>query len=165
MTRRLILQVVPFDSMYEINGSVTYYIKKQETFIMRRNFFICGLTGWCLEILFTSIGNCSRHDLRLIGQTSVWMFPIYGMAAFIGPVATLLRKCSLFFRGCFYMILIFSVEYISGSILKKHHCCPWDYSHTPYHINGVIRLDYAPLWFACGLFFEFLAKKNGSTSS
>lgn len=34
---------------------------------MRRNFFICGLTGWCLEILFTSIGNCSRHDLRLIG--------------------------------------------------------------------------------------------------
>lgn len=39
---------------------------------MRRNFFICGLTGWCLEILFTSIGNCSRHDLRLkIGRAHV----------------------------------------------------------------------------------------------
>jgi hypothetical protein len=32
MTRRLILQVVPFDSMYEINGSVAYYKKRQETF-------------------------------------------------------------------------------------------------------------------------------------
>lgn len=32
MTRRLILQVVPFDSMYEINGSVTYYIKKTGDF-------------------------------------------------------------------------------------------------------------------------------------
>ena len=53
---------------------------------MRRNFFICGLTGWCLEILFTSIGNCSRHDLRLIGQTSIWMFPIYGMACIIKPL-------------------------------------------------------------------------------
>ena len=64
---------------------------------MRRNFFICGLTGWCLEILFTSIGNCSRHDLRLIGQTSVWMFPIYGMACIIKPLYRYFKKnpCSL----------------------------------------------------------------------
>ena len=37
MTRGRILQVVPLDSMYEIHGSVTYYKKRQETFIMRRN--------------------------------------------------------------------------------------------------------------------------------
>ena len=132
---------------------------------MKKKFIQCGVCGWCLELLWTGFLAFRRRDKTLTGHSSLWMFPIYGMAAFIGPVAALLRKCSLFFRGCFYMILIFSVEYISGSILKKHHCCPWDYSHTPYHINGVIRLDYAPLWFACGLCCEFLAKKNGATSS
>jgi len=111
MTRRLILQVVPSDSMYEINGSVTYYIKKQETFIMRRNFFICGLTGWCLEILFTSIGNCSRHDLRLIGQTSIWMFPIYGMACIIKPLYRYFKKLPALFRGFIYSTGIFCFEY------------------------------------------------------
>ena len=40
-----------------------------------RNFLICGLTGWCMEILFTSAGSLARHDGRLIGQTSLWMFP------------------------------------------------------------------------------------------
>ena len=41
-----------------------------------RNFLICGLTGWCMEILFTSVGSLARHDGRLIGQTSpstVWL--------------------------------------------------------------------------------------------
>ena len=105
--------------MYEINGSVTYYIKKQETFIMRRNFFICGLTGWCLEILFTSIGNCSRHDLRLIGQTSVWMFPIYGMACIIKPLYRYFKKIPALFRGIIYSTGIFCFEYLSGSLLKN----------------------------------------------
>ena len=39
MTRRLILQVVPFDSMYEINGSVTYYIKKTGDFYYAAKLF------------------------------------------------------------------------------------------------------------------------------
>lgn len=40
-----------------------------------------------------------------------------------------------------------------------------DYSGRHFQINGVIRLDYAPLWFFCGLLFEYLNQKNGSTSS
>ena len=75
---------------------------------MRRNFFICGLTGWCLEILFTSIGNCSRHDLRLIGQTSVWMFPIYGMACIINRCTDTLKK-SLLSSGALSIPQVFSV--------------------------------------------------------
>ena len=145
--------------MYEINGSVTYYIKKQETFIMRRNFFICGLTGWCLEILFTYIGNCSRHDLRLIGQTSIWMFPIYGMACIIKPLYRYFKKLPALFRGFIYSTGIFCFEYLSGSLLKKHHLCPWDYSNAPTNINGVIRLDYAPVWMAAGLIFEKILSK------
>ena len=49
-----------------------------------KTFFICGLTGWCMEILFTSLGGLLRGDLLLNGHTSIWMFPIYGLAAVIG---------------------------------------------------------------------------------
>lgn len=67
--------------------------KPEEFSHMRgRNFLICGLTGWCMEILFTSASSLARHDGRLIGQTSLWMFPIYGMAACIGPVYAKIKK-------------------------------------------------------------------------
>lgn len=43
--------------------------------------------------------------------------------------------------------------------------CPWDYSHAKTNIDGVIRLDYAPLWMAAGLLFErILIRCNTSES-
>lgn len=123
---------------------------------MKKNFFICGLAGWCMEIIFTSLGAFQKKNMKLIGRTSIWMFPIYGMAAVIDPIYHHLKGVPAFFRGIIYSIGIFICEYISGSILKKHDLCPWDYSHAKTNINGVIRLDYAPLWMAAGLFFEKL---------
>jgi uncharacterized membrane protein len=151
-----------YHNFYNLNLSFAIvYIHQKHTgrICMRRNFFICGLTGWCLEILFTSIGNCSRHDLRLIGQTSIWMFPIYGMACVIKPLYKYLKNLPVLFRGCIYSAGIFCFEYLSGSLLKKHHLCPWDYSKAPANINGVIRLDYAPVWMAAGLIFERILSK------
>ena len=72
-----------------------------------RNFLICGLTGWCMEILFTSAGSLARHDGRLIGQTSLWMFPIYGMAACIGPVYAKIKKLPALLRGSIYTVGFF----------------------------------------------------------
>ncbi len=122
--------------------------------ILGRNFFICGLTGWCMEILFTSAGSLIKKDGRLIGQTSVWMFPIYGMAVLIRPVYRMIKHLPALFRGCIYSLGIFSFEYLSGTFLKKHKVCPWDYSDAKANIDGVIRLDYAPFWMAAGLLFE-----------
>ena len=119
-----------------------------------RNFLICGLTGWCMEILFTSAGSLARHDGRLIGQTSLWMFPIYGMAACIGPVYAKIKKLPALLRGSIYTVGIFSFEYLSGSLLRRHHFCPWDYSSARANVNGLIRLDYAPFWLGAGLLFE-----------
>lgn len=126
---------------------------------MRRNFLICGLTGWCLEILFTSISRIQKKDLRLIGQTSIWMFPIYGLAAFIKPFYQLIKRLPAILRAVIYSVAIFICEYLSGTLLKKHDLCPWDYSNVPTNINGVIRLDYAPLWAAAGLLFERIVTK------
>lgn len=127
---------------------------------MYKNFFICGLTGWCMEILFTSFKGNKKEDHRLIGQTSVWMFPIYGIACVIKPLYGLIKNLPMLIRGGIYSIGIFILEYLSGSFLKKWNLCPWDYSNEPTNIDGLIRLDYAPFWMGAGLLFERILRKR-----
>lgn len=127
-----------------------------------QNFIHCGILGWCMEIIFTAIDSFRKRQLTLKGNTSVWMFPIYGMAAFLAPVCRLLKNKTIFVRGITYTGLIFVGEYISGSLLKKKGFCPWDYSKAKWNINGLIRLDYAPNWFLAGLIFERLIRDNDS---
>ena len=121
---------------------------------MKSDFIKCGMTGWCLEILWTGLQSLLRHDRKLTGVSSLHMFPIYGAAALVGPLSHRLKDCWMPLRGLIYMTGFFGVEYVSGSLLKKYDCCPWDYSMAPLQIGGVIRLDYAPLWFATGLLYE-----------
>ena len=66
----------------------------------------------------------------------------------------------VFVRGSIYMLGIFAAEYSSGMLLKKYHLCPWDYSQVPYNYKGVIRLDYAPVWFFTGLLYEKILSKK-----
>ena len=124
--------------------------------IFCRNFLLCGLCGWCMEILFTALHSLKRRDLRLTGTTSLWMFPIYGCACLLAPFKQLFAKLHVgrLKRGLFYMLLIFTVEYFSGRLLWKHGLCPWDYLKSRFHIHRIVRLDYAPWWFLAGLFFE-----------
>lgn len=126
----------------------------------RENFFKCGLIGLCIEILFTGCDSALHHDYRMTGHSSILMFPIYGAAALIEPVSRILKKQNTFIRGTVYMIGIFAAEFTSGKLLRKRGICPWDYSREPTNIQGLIRLDYAPLWFLVGLLFERVVTKN-----
>lgn len=121
---------------------------------LSRDFLRCGIIGWCMEIVFTAMDSIRRRNLRLTGSTSLWMFPIYGSAALLQPLSRLLRNRSLWFRGFTYMSIIYALEFVSGSFLKRRNACPWDYGRSKYHIGRVIRLDYAPTWFIAGLVFE-----------
>lgn len=122
--------------------------------ILLKNFLHCGLIGWCMEIVFTALHSLRCRDYTLKGITSLWMFPIYGSASFLAPLFRKLKDKPIWTRGLTYMSLIFSAEYFSGTFLKKRKLCPWDYSRSKWNIRKVIRLDYAPLWFLAGLFFE-----------
>lgn len=51
-----------------------------------KDFLICGLTGWGLEILLTSAESLAAGDLKLMGKTSIYMFPIYGLGVLLGPI-------------------------------------------------------------------------------
>lgn len=129
---------------------------------MKNGFIKCGILGCCIELLWTGFCNAKNKDYRLVGQTSLWMFPIYGMATIIKPVSNRLKKQNkdVIERGIIYTIGIFVIEFTTGIMLKKKNRCPWDYSKCKYNINGVIRLDYAPLWFGLGLLYENILAKN-----
>ena len=47
------------------------------------DFIKCGLLGWCIEIIWTGYHSYKNNDKKMMGNTSILMFPIYGMAAII----------------------------------------------------------------------------------
>ena len=138
---------------------------KKRAVVFCKNFLKCGLTGWCMEILFTSADSLRRRDMTLKGVTSIWMFPIYGSAALLAPVSRLLKRKPAWLRGLTYMSMIFSPEYITGRLLTRHKLCPWDYRKSRWNINRVIRLDFAPCWLGAGLLFERLLSSPEDSSS
>ena len=122
---------------------------------MKKRFLIYGIAGWILEIIWTGLGSLLAGDLTLRCKTYLWMLPIYGMAVFMEPVYHKIKTYSWVARGFVWMIVIFAIEYCSGLTLKTMvGVYAWNYSDTPLHIGGLIRLDYAPVWFAAGLLFE-----------
>ena len=124
--------------------------------MMKRNFLRCGMVGWCMEILWTGLHSFRIRDPKLTGHSSLWMFPIYGCAAFLEPLMRRLISTPFWKRGLIYMLCIYLGEYTSGILLRYKNACPWNYEKSPFHIQRVIRLDFAPLWFCAGLFFERL---------
>lgn len=127
---------------------------------MKRNFLLCGSLGWCLEIFWTGFHALLAGQMTMMGKTSLLMFPIYGCAAVIAPLYKKISSFPTVIRGILYTAGIFFTEFSTGSILRHFGICPWDYSGTPFHIQGVIRLDYAPVWFVAGLFFEKILTKS-----
>jgi uncharacterized membrane protein len=134
----------------EVNTSMKTTIKKTLT-----NFVKCGLTGWALECFWTGCGSLyEKKDKQLHCATSLWMFPIYGMASMMTPLCHQLEGKNVMLRGSVYTTCIFLTEYGTGTLLKKKGFCPWDYSRAKANYKGVVRFDYAPLWFMVGLLYE-----------
>ena len=131
---------------------------------MNNNFLLCGLTGWGFECFFTGFKGLINKKRTLPCNTSLWMFGIYGLGFLIKPIYNYIQHIPKLIRGSIYTILIFTTELFTGLLLKKHNACPWDYSSSKYNIKGVIRLDYAPLWFIVGLIYEKILCQNKTTN-
>lgn len=143
-----------------------------------RNFFRCGIAGWCLEVAFTSFHSLLLRDFTMMAHTSLLMFPVYGMGALLGPVGRMADRwvdepfrilaaykeknealVKLLRHGFLFMVLIFLVEYASGQLFRALGICPWDYTGMPTNVDGLIRLDFAPFWFVTGLLLEKITQK------
>ncbi len=123
------------------------------------HFVLMICLGVTLEVSFVALTDfAEKRDRRLVGYTYLWMLPIYA------PIYPLL--CRLYpriapwplpARGLLYVSLIFAVEYASGWLLRAAvGRCPWDYGERRWAVHGLIRLDYAPAWFAASLLYELV---------
>ena len=129
------------------------------------NFIKCGFLGWCLECSWTGLLSIISKDKLLSCTTSVWMFPIYGLAVFISPISKKIQHKNILIRGGLYTICIFSAEYVFGSILRKIEACPWDYSKERFNYKGLIRYDFVLVWFIVGLLYEKFLSINSDFAS
>lgn len=122
---------------------------------MIKRFLFYGIAGLVIEIFWTAIISAMRGDKKLTGNTSLLMIPIYGSVVFFEPLCLLIANMPFILRGAVYTVCIFAAEYFSGYALEGIiGVCPWDYSNCKYNIYGLIRLDYAPCWFAVGMLYE-----------
>jgi uncharacterized membrane protein len=115
-------------------------------------FLVYGLAGWAIDSLFVS-----THTKQL-RPSSLLNVPVYGLAQpLFEPVHDRIRERPLALRAALYGVGILAVEYTSGRVLRRlvGHA-PWDYSHARCSIDGLVRLDYLPLWAAYGLGLERL---------
>jgi len=119
-------------------------------------FIFYGLLGWGLEVFWTGLGSAIKGDVRLSASTYLWMFPIYGLAIFMEPLHDRVRSWPWPLRGFLWLLVIWAIEYSTGGIIRLvTGVSPWDYTgHSRWQIDGLIRLDMAPVWFVAGLIFE-----------
>ncbi len=99
-------------------------------------------------------------DMKLMGYTSLWSFLSYGIAItvfgesirnfFISRDIPFLLRCILSVP-CSY-----AIEFFFGLVFTAMNVCPWDYSEFEYNFMGLITLEYAPFWFAAGLYVDVL---------
>lgn len=108
-----------------------------------------------MEVLWTGFCSFIDGDMTLRAHTSLLMLPVYGSVVFLEPMFNALDSFKLTapVRGLCYALMIFSCEYISGKIFTLMGVCPWQYN-GPFSVEGLIRLDYLPLWAGVGLLFE-----------
>ena len=126
---------------------------------MEKNMFlhrylIYGLIGICLEIFWTGLESLLNNNYTMEAKTSIWMFFIYGLAVFFEPIHHKMKGINPMIRGLLYMVLIYTVEFLTGGILKiLLGACPWNYTDWG-SFYGLITLSFMPVWSALGFIFE-----------
>ena len=133
-------------------------MKTNKTLIL---FLLFGCIGIAAEIFFTATYNSVKlfgtpeFNLRLMGQSYIWMFPIYGCIAIMGKVLIeKIQKLNILIRSLIYAVVIFMFEFVTGWLLDMFTgSCPWEYKEGM-HICGYIRLDYTPAWMGFGIMVE-----------
>jgi uncharacterized membrane protein len=111
-----------------------------------------GFAGWAIDSLFVYVHTGRRRPSSLLNV------PVYALAQpLFEPVHDRIRQRPVVLRAALYGVGILGVEYTSGRVLRRFvGSVPWDYGPTRLGIDGLVRLDYLPLWAAFALGLERL---------
>ena len=124
------------------------------------HFLIYAVLGWCAEIIWTAVTrriSGKARDWRLIGETSLWAFPLYGsIAIWFEPLHDALRSQFFLVRALVYLLCAWVVEYAGGWLIWKiSGSKPWDYTNARSgSLNGLIRWNFVLIWPIVGLGLE-----------
>ena len=113
------------------------------------------------EIVFTGIWEfVVSGKWQLMGTTSLWSFLVYGLGTFFAAEYAYSYMHSLgmplLVRSLLYVVLTYIWEFNCGLILDTIGARSWDYTPFDYDFMGLITLEYAPIWFIGGLYFEYI---------
>jgi hypothetical protein len=113
-------------------------------------FLAYGLAGWAADSLYVFAHTGRRRPSHPLNVA------VYGLAQpLFEPVHHHLRERPVAVRGAVYGLGVLGVEYASGRLLRRLlGSAPWDYGRARFAVDGLIRLDYFPLWAAFGLGLE-----------
>jgi hypothetical protein len=127
-------------------------------------FILVGIT---LEVFWTSVLDFIKSkNPRLTGVTYLWMFPIYALVPFIYILLSQFQA-NIFLKGILYMLGFYILEFVSGFLIRKAvGKSPWNYNRTikifgkryKTSFNGLICLEYAPIWYLYGILGEYYFK-------
>jgi uncharacterized membrane protein len=115
-------------------------------------FLVYGLTGWAIDSLYVWLHTGRRRPSSLLNV------PVYGLAQpLFEPLHDRVRHRPIVHRAAIYGLGILGVEYLAGRSLRRlRGSAPWDYGEARLGIDGLVRLDYLPVWGAFGLGLERL---------
>jgi len=113
---------------------------------------VYGLTGWAVDSAYVAAHTRRRRPSSLLNV------PVYGLAQpLFEPVHDAVRCRPPVVRAAVYGAGILGVEYVTGRLVRGLlGKAPWDYGSARTAVDGLVRLDYLPLWGAFGLAFERL---------
>jgi uncharacterized membrane protein len=123
--------------------------------------YFWGVHGIFAEVIFTGLWEfVISGDWRLKGVSSIWSFLVYGLGTFLlaesGRGYLVSLKVPLLLRCCIYVVLTYVWEFSCGMLLDMFEARSWDYSQFTYNIKGLITMEYIPVWFFAGLYFEWI---------
>lgn len=122
-------------------------------------FMLYAFMGLLLEVTMGAVLDLCRGQFNLRGSTSLWMILDYGLlGVLLMPIKAGLLKCRfpLLARGLVYMLGIYAVEYVSGTLFTAAGLHIWDYSDLSYNLQGQVALVYAPIWYLLGIAAELM---------
>jgi uncharacterized membrane protein len=113
-------------------------------------FLAYGIAGWTIDSLFVYVHTGRRRPSSLLNV------PVYGLAQpLFEPVRDRISHRPVAVRAAAYGAGILAVEYASGRLLRGLlGAAPWDYGSARFGVDGLVRLDYLPVWGAFGLGLE-----------
>lgn len=122
--------------------------------------YFWGVHGVFAEVVFTALWEfIVTGKLQLVGISSIWSFFVYGIGTIVAEhVYNYFRsiRVPILARCAMYVLVTYAWELSCGLLLDCFGARNWDYTPFDYDFMGLITLEYAPVWFVAGLYFEYI---------